>query len=147
MAGYFTSSASYNASTHTFTFDKNNLYVKQGSTLIATHSYQNTWLAMKLNGSNFEVGSLSFNPLNSFFTRTVDYSSKKAGTLYDTSATKVIGTTDVNDGGITKQTYNISGSTGAVRIKHITATSTLEMVMACDPDNCTSLNPYYAQVN
>lgn len=147
MAGYFTASASYNASTHSFTFDKNNLYVKQGSTLIATHSYQNTWLAMKLNGGNFEVGSLSFNPLGSFFTRTVDYSGKKAGTVYDSGATKIIGSTDTNDGGVTKQTYNISGSTGAVKIKHTTSTDTLEMVMACDPDNCTSLNPYYAQLN
>lgn len=147
MAGTFTSSASYSASTHTFTFDKNNLYVKLGGTTVATHSYQNTWLAMKLNGSNFEVGTLSFNPLNSFFTRTVDYKGSKAGTVYDASATKTIGTTDVTDAGVVKQTYNISGSTGAVKIKHNTSTSTLEMVMACDPDNCTSLNPYYAQVN
>ena len=72
MAGYFTSSASYNASTHTFTFDKNNLYVKLGGTTVGTHSYQNTWLAIKLNGGNFEVGSLSFNPVGSYFTRTVE---------------------------------------------------------------------------
>ncbi len=147
MAGYFTSSASYNASTHTFTFDKNNLYVKLGGTTVGTHSYQNTWLAIKLNGGNFEVGSLSFNPVGSYFTRTVDYSGKKAGTVYDSGATKMIGSIDTDSSSVVKQTYNVSGSSGAVKIKHITSTSTLEMVMACDPDNCTSLNPYYAQVN
>lgn len=147
MAGYFTSSASYNASTHTFTFDKNNLYVKLGGTTVGTHSYQNTWLGLKLNGSNFEVGSLSFNPVGSYFPRIVNYSGKKAGVLYDPTTTKVIGSTDTDDHGVVKQTYNISGSTGAVKIKHNTTTQELEMVMACDPDNCTSLNPYYAQVN
>jgi hypothetical protein len=147
MAGIFTTSASYNASTHTFVFDKNNLYVKQGGTTVATHSYQNTWLAMRLNGGNFEVGSLNFNLTNNFFTRTVDYSGKNAGVVYDPATTKSIGTTNTSDGGVTKQTYNISGSTGAVKIKHITSTNTLEMVMACDPEDCTSLNPYYAQLN
>ncbi|MGE0636327.1 MAG: hypothetical protein AB7P01_07805 [Bacteroidia bacterium] len=147
MAGYFTSSASYNASTHTFEFDKNNLYVKQGGTTVATHSYLNVWLAMRIYGGNFEVGSLGFNPVNSFFERLVAYSGKKAGTIYDPSTTKIIGSTDVDSGSVVKQTYNISGSTGAVKIKHNSSTSELEMVMACDPDNCTSLNPYYAQVN
>ena len=147
MAAYFTASNTYDRSTYTFTFDKNNLYVKQGTTTIATFSYANTDLAVRVNGSNFEVGSLSFNPLGSYFTRTVDFSGKKAGVIYTNSDTKMIGSIDTDSSSVVKQTYNVSGSSGAVKIKHITSTSTLDMVMACDPDNCTSLNPYYAQVN
>jgi len=147
MAASFTATNSYSRTTYSFILDKNNLYVKQGTTTVATHSYANTDLAVRVNGSNFEVGSLSFNPVGSYFEKTVDYSGKNAGTIYDNSNTKIIGSTDTTDNGATKQTYNISLASCPVRLNHNTTTKVLSMICACDPDNCSALNSCYAQLN
>ena len=147
MAAYFTATNLYDRSTYTFVWDKNNLYVKQGSTTIATHSYTNCWLAVRVNGDNFEVGSLNFNPVGSYFTRTVDYSGANAGIIYQNTDTKFIGTPDTTDTGVTKQTYNISVSSCPVKVKNDTKANIMSMVCGCDPDNCTSLNSCYVQLN
>lgn len=147
MAAYFTATNAYDRSTYTFEWDKNNLYVKQGTTTIATFSYTNSWLAVRTNGNDFEVGSLNFNPVGSYFTRTVDYSGANAGIIYQNTDTKIIGTSNTEDGGVTKQTYNVSVSSCPVKVKYDTKTNIMTMTCGCDPDNCTSLNSCYVQVN
>jgi hypothetical protein len=149
MAGNFTSSNSYSVSGRTFSYDKNNLYVKQGLSLIATHSYTNVDLAVRRNGSNYEVGSMSFNPAGSFFTVTVPYTNAKAGIVYEPSTNKIIGSTDTSDDSVTKETFNIGGTTGAVILRHNTTTHNLTITCANDPADGSGnpKNPNYEKLN
>ncbi len=145
MASTFTKTSGYSTSSHYLDITTSTFYIRRNSDNVAVLSQDLTKVfAFRVASGEYQVGTVGYNPIGSYFTRTVDLTPTNAGITFNPSTTKILGTTDTTDNGATKQTY----LTNTYPLKMVkSALGILTFTYECSPSNCTSLNPDYVQVN
>lgn len=145
MASTFTKTYGYSTSSHYVDITTSKFYIKRNSDNVAVLEQNlTTAFAFRVDSGEYQIGSVGYNPLGSYFTRTVDLTGTNAGITFTPSTSKILGTTDTTENGATKQTY----LTNTYPLKmYKNGSGIITFTFECSPSNCTSLNPDYAQIN